>query len=91
MKEEWENMDTDFWLPLKYEDPSLGGYNAVAIKKGGKPCSRPQYAWNICLCVLSNNQSINQSINQLINLILLTASELVLAMNIDEILLKDAW
>jgi hypothetical protein len=35
-------------------------------------------------------QSINQSINQLINLILLTASELVLVMNIDEILLKDA-
>ena len=35
MKEEWENMDNDFWLPLKYEDPSLGGYNAVAIKKGG--------------------------------------------------------
>jgi hypothetical protein len=42
MKEEWENMDNDFWLPLKYEDPSLGktcsfcsGYNAVAIKKSG--------------------------------------------------------
>ena len=40
MKEEWENMDNDFWLPLKYEDPNLGkqcsfcsGCNAVAIKK----------------------------------------------------------